>query len=106
MIMIRDYRKRAGLTMEELGARLGVSESAIQRWERGDRRPSYERLLQIAEELDCTVNDLMGYAGASFESSLPEVTMVGRAAAKMTPERRQDMIRLLKIAFPEEFENE
>lgn len=103
MILIREYRKRAGLTMKELGEHLGVSESAVQRWENGDRKPSYERLLQIGEVLDCSVNDLMGYAGQTIESELPEVIMVGRAATKMTPERRQDMLKLLRIAFPEEF---
>lgn len=108
MIMIREYRKRKGMTMKELGLRVGASESAVGLWETGKRKPSYEMLLKISEELDCSVNDLLGYYNrtAYDDHDLPEVTMVGRAASRMTPERRQDMLRLLKIAFPEEFEDE
>ena len=108
MILIRDYRRRAGLTMKELGDRLGVSESAVQRWENGDRRPSYERLLQISEELDCSVNELLGYYGGRIEKDtseyMPEITMIARAGAKMTPEKRADMLKILKTIYPEEFE--
>lgn len=103
MILIRDYRKRAGLTMKELAARLGVHESAVGLWENGKRKPTYERLLQIAEELNCSVNDLVGYGSEPIESAIPEITMIARAGAKMTPEKRQDMLKLLKLVFPEEF---
>ena len=37
---------------------------------------------------------------------LPEITMIARAGKKMSPERRQDMLQLLKIAFPEEFRDD
>ena len=32
--------------------------------------------------------------------------MIARAGKKMSPERRQDMLQLLKIAFPEEFRDD
>lgn len=60
MIMIRDYRLRKGLTMKELGDRVGVSESAISLYELGKRRVSDEMLLRLSEELDTDVNHLLG----------------------------------------------
>jgi transcriptional regulator with XRE-family HTH domain len=35
-------RRRAGLTQRELAERLGLQQATIARWERGDRRPSFE----------------------------------------------------------------
>lgn len=106
MILIREYRKRAGLTMKELADRLGVHESAVGLWENGKRRPTYERLLQISEELNCSVNDLMGYTSEPIESTIPEITMIARAGAKMTPEKRADMLKILMTIYPEEFSND
>lgn len=49
---IRALRERAGLTQDELAAKLGVNRSAVCRWERGRRRrPPVEA---IAEALNMT----------------------------------------------------
>lgn len=107
MIKIRDYRMRMGLTMKELGKRVGVSESAVGNWENGKRKPSYEYLLKIAEELDCSVAELLGHEDSrvldTAEEYMPEITMIARAGAKMTPEKRQDMLKILRTIYPEEF---
>lgn len=105
MIRIREYRLRMGITMKELGQMVGVSESAVGNWENEKRRPSYEHLLKMSEALDCTVNDLLGYSQQEEPAEyMPEITMIARAGAKMTPEKRADMLKILKTIYPEEFE--
>jgi transcriptional regulator with XRE-family HTH domain len=42
--IIRQARRRAGLTQAELAARAGTTQSAIARWERGASDPGIERL--------------------------------------------------------------
>lgn len=42
--LIREARRRAGLTQRELAERLGTTQSAIARLERGGTEPSYERV--------------------------------------------------------------
>jgi transcriptional regulator with XRE-family HTH domain len=42
--LIREARRRAGLTQSQLAARLGTTQSAIARLERGGSEPSYERV--------------------------------------------------------------
>jgi transcriptional regulator with XRE-family HTH domain len=42
--LIREARRRAGLTQADLAARLGTTQSAIARLERGGTEPSYERV--------------------------------------------------------------
>lgn len=56
---IRAARKAAGLTMKELGARVGVKESTISQYETGKRQPDNTMLLMLAEELNTTVSYLL-----------------------------------------------
>lgn len=45
--MVREARRRAGLTQEELARRVGTTQSAIARIERGRTAPSLERLREL-----------------------------------------------------------
>lgn len=178
MIRLREIRQARGLTMKELGEAIGVTESAIGLYENGRRKPDYNKLSQIAQVLNCSIDDLVvgetehaGFAlalrrlrkerglsvqqfavslgnflgstvtttsvrrwesgetklsesgmrsvaeffGVPLEDMLtkeepaedpPEVRMIGRASKRMTPEQRQDMLRVLKIMFPEAFKED
>jgi transcriptional regulator with XRE-family HTH domain len=44
--LIREARRRSELTQRELAGRLGTTQSAIARIERGGSEPSYERVLE------------------------------------------------------------
>ena len=95
------------LSYGELSKMTGISKSAIQRYATGatDKIP-IERLKALAYALNVTLSELTGWRGEETERAreeLPEITMIARAGEKMSPERRQDMLRLLQIAFPEEF---
>lgn len=57
---IREARKRKGLTMKELGNRLGLAESTISQYETGKREPDNETLLKIGEILGVSVGYLLG----------------------------------------------
>lgn len=59
MKMLRTTRKAKGLTMKELGEKVGVSESAISQYETGKREADFETLLKIGEVLDCSVDYLL-----------------------------------------------
>jgi len=60
MLKLREMRKtRSNLTMKELGALIGVSESAVGYYETGKRQPSLEMLSKIADALGCKVRDLI-----------------------------------------------
>lgn len=59
MLMLRSARKAKGLTMKELGAMVGVSESAISQYETGKREMDFETLLKLGEILDCSVDYLL-----------------------------------------------
>ena len=57
---LRVLRKRAGLTLRELGALAGVHEETLGRWERGDQPPSEIGLRRVAEALEVPPETLCG----------------------------------------------
>ena len=55
---MRVRRIEMGLTLGELGRRVGVSESHMSLMERDHRRPSLDLAMKIADELSLTVEEL------------------------------------------------
>jgi transcriptional regulator with XRE-family HTH domain len=45
--LVREARRRAGLTQRQLGSLIGTTQSAIARIERGVTEPSYERVAEL-----------------------------------------------------------
>ncbi len=66
---IAKYRKEKKLTQEELGARLGISNQAVSKWESEISYPDIMLLPLIADEFGITINDL--YATDSKQVSPP-----------------------------------
>lgn len=56
---ISDNRKRKGLTQEQLGNILGVSNKTISRWENGNYMPDLSLLIPLSETLGISLNELL-----------------------------------------------
>lgn len=52
-------RKKKGLTQEQLGERLGVTNKTISRWENGNYMPDLSMLEPLSKELGITLNELL-----------------------------------------------
>ncbi|MFE4871605.1 MULTISPECIES: XRE family transcriptional regulator [unclassified Streptomyces] len=57
---LRALRRDRGITLADLAATTGVSESTLSRLESGLRRPSLELLLPLARTYDVPLDDLVG----------------------------------------------
>lgn len=53
------YRKKAGITQQELAEKLNYSDKSVSKWERGEGVPDIYILKQIADLFEVTVNDLI-----------------------------------------------
>ena len=53
--LIREARRRAGLTQEELAQRLATTQSVIARWESGRRSPTFVTAMRALRECDLTL---------------------------------------------------
>lgn len=60
---IKFFRKKKGLTQQQLADKSGQTKQVISNLERGYSSPNNKQLLQIASALDCTTNDLLGDDG-------------------------------------------
>ena len=65
---IRQARKTASVTQEELGSRLNVGKSTVCEWESGKRSVPIDMLSEIALALNTSVPFLMGWDIQSFSS--------------------------------------
>ena len=63
---IQTLRKRAGLTQEELGERLGVTPQSVSNWERGESLPDTATLPELALILETSVDELLGGGSCSW----------------------------------------
>ena len=54
-VVIKKYRKEAGMTQEEMANRLGVTTPAVNKWENSNSKPDIELLAPIARLLDISV---------------------------------------------------
>ncbi len=56
---IASLRREQGLTQEQLGEKLGVTNKTVSRWENGNYMPDIEMLQLLAEEFDVSINELL-----------------------------------------------
>lgn len=89
---IRHYRMAAGLTLERLGARVGVVPSALSLIENGRREPKLSLLQSLAKELDVTVGDLLNGGAPDVRSSL-EIEL---ERAQQSPEYKALKLPIIK----------
>lgn len=66
------YRTGAGETQGELGAKIGVSDKAVSRWEKGETEPDYETLLKLAGHYNVSLDALFGKEPKDLRRALEE----------------------------------
>ena len=70
--MIDHFRNENGLTMEELGRRLGKNKSSISRWISGERYPKIEEIEEIAKYFNTDVETLI----FGFNTKINDITSI------------------------------
>lgn len=63
---IRSLRKKAGITLKELGERVGFSYQTIGQYERGERFPTALTLARIYKALDARMPKKCPFCGAEI----------------------------------------
>ena len=57
---IRRFRKKAGLSQDELAVKLSVVRQTVSKWENGLSVPDAEMVIRMAQVLGVSVNQLLG----------------------------------------------
>ena len=95
--LIREARKKKGLTQRELGELLGMSDVGVAQWEKGLRNPRLETRQRIAKALDIDVTALMSDSEKEdyFDLFGTDAERVGFALVKLK-ERMEVKVRELR----------
>lgn len=56
---ISEFRKKRGLTQNDLAILLGVKRSCVAKWETGVNFPSVPLLIKLSEIFNCTIDELV-----------------------------------------------
>jgi len=60
MLRLKELRERLGYSQAVMAQKIGIIQTTYQRYESGDRTPSYDILLRISETFDVSVDYLLG----------------------------------------------
>lgn len=83
---LKAWRKRAGMTQVELADRLGVTQGAITRWERGARAISLDQLSDLAALYNVPLTAMLRH---------PDEVSVDELLAGHSPETRHHVARIV-----------
>ena len=65
---IAEHRKKQGLTQMQLAEKLGITDKAVSKWERGIAMPDSSIMLELCAILSVTVNDLLSGEVVTMEN--------------------------------------
>ena len=60
MIRLTEYRKKNGMSQQDIADRLDISGNTVSQWETGARRPNIDMLIRLTEIFGCTADELLG----------------------------------------------
>ena len=72
MEALRRLRREKGISMKELGKKIGVAESTISQYETGKREPDFETQLKLGEYFNVSVDYLL--RGEQYHEKTPALT--------------------------------
>lgn len=78
--IIKEARRRAGLSQRELAERLGTTQSVITRWETGQRSPTFETLVRAVRACGLDLAVSLGTADADHDLLIRENRKLSPAA--------------------------
>lgn len=97
---VRSYRARAGLTLEQLGEKAGISGAFVAHIEAGRKNASLATVRKIARALEISVSELLAEtADLTSDADRPYLQQFARIIAKKTPKQKAALIWLVKDAL-------
>lgn len=98
---LKRRREELGLTQTEVGARAGIAAASVSHFETGQRLPSLESLMKLADALSLSVDTLLGRAAAP--SAAAEVDPIFLRASR-TDAQTLGVLRRVTAALLDEAE--
>ena len=101
-VVIKKYRKEAGMTQEEMANRLGVTTPAVNKWENSNSKPDIELLAPIARLLDISLDTSLSFHEKLSDTEIEEII---RKMDKMFSEEGYEKTYELALRLIKEYPN-
>lgn len=92
---ITSERERLGLTQAELASKVNVSQKSISKYERSERRPTYETLMKMADLFGVSVDYLLG------KSNDKNSTVKSNSVSISSAEALKKCVQRTGLSYPE-----
>ena len=81
---LRKFRELRGLTQAQMGARSAIGAASISHFETGQRTPTLQTIVKLADALDVTVDALLGRAPVESSAHVDPVFLQASRADAQT----------------------
>ena len=96
------YRKKAGMTQEQLSEKMGVTAQAVSKWENGLTCPDLDSVARLSEILGVSVEQLVHGDAAVPSVSVVETPQVGRRVLCIQVQTKTPEVFNVTVRFPVE----
>ena len=97
---IKNLRKRAVMTQEQLADKLGVTRQTVSKWKNNMSVPDADILSEMADVFDVSVSELLGY-GANNGSTKDYAKILASLNGELTEKSRfrKSILRIIKAVL-------
>jgi transcriptional regulator with XRE-family HTH domain len=81
---LRESREMRSMTQAELGKKAGVAPASVSHFETGQRVPSLESLVKLADALEVSIDSLLGRERAEAQAAMDPVFLQASRASAQT----------------------
>jgi transcriptional regulator with XRE-family HTH domain len=95
-LYITEWLEYRDLSVIQIAGRLGIDRSTIYKWINGNRKFPVGALMEIADQLNCSLNDLCGPPPPSNSPSRPSLDALVSGDPDDLVKKAADMIEILR----------
>lgn len=97
---ILNYRKKLGLSQEQLGEKVGVSRQTVSKWEIGQTIPELEKMILLAKEFETTIDELIKDEQENIEQdNLNKDKIKGKLIGKVCNKKTAKILIIIFISI-------
>ena len=100
---IKRLRKVKGVTQEQIAEVLGISVTAVSKWERNETYPDITLLFPLAHYFGVTLDELMGYDEEKVQAEIRKLLEEYRKIWLTKPEKAREMICKAYREYPNDY---
>lgn len=101
---IRYFRQKKGISQQTLGEMLGVSATAVHKWEHGLSQPDIPALRRMSEIFGVSIDELCDHQPPSDpQDENANMTIMTRAFRQLMPEEQEKYLAVGRALFEHAF---